>query len=174
MLNRYCKDIHPAIAPLSNNATNVWKRMWHIRDNVEPYLHWIIGRGDIDISLDKWMDINLPLLNERVLVKTLSINEKEINIEYVTSLLGTMSCDLIKQEKVSLSIDEDKLCWSKTSSGNFTIKSAWKVIRQIGLHNFTYKYVWHPHRPLKISVFVWKLLHNAIPIDTLTRKKVFL
>lgn len=174
MLNRYSKGVHPAIVPLSDNSTNVWKMMWHIRNDAEPYLHWIFGRGDIDICLDKWMDINLPTLNKRVPVKILFINGKDINTECVTRLLGNLSCDLIKQEKVSLSLDEDKLGWSKSSFENFTIQLAWEVIRQRGLHNFTYKHVWHPRRPLKISVFFWKLLHNAIPTDLLIQKRKFL
>lgn len=171
MFNRYCKGIHPAIVPVSNNSTNVWKRVWHIRNDVEPYIHhWIIGRGDIDICLNKRLDINLPMLSERVPVKTLFINGKDVNTENATRLLGNLSCDLIKQEKISLSLYRDKLCWSKSSSGNFIIKSAWEVIRKGDLQIFTYKHFGTHTNHLKF-VFLWKLLHNAIPTDLLVQKK---
>lgn len=68
MHNRYCKGEHPVIVALLNNFTNFWKRMWKIRHEVEPFLHWIICKGDINVSLGKWMDNYLPLLNDRVLL----------------------------------------------------------------------------------------------------------
>lgn len=33
------------------------------------------------------------------------------------------------------------------------------------------KNIWHPHLPLKVSVFVWKLLHKGIPVDDLIQRR---
>lgn len=39
MLYRYAKDFHPALVPLAPNATIVWKRMWHVRQDVGKHMH---------------------------------------------------------------------------------------------------------------------------------------
>lgn len=109
MHNRYCRGEHLTNVALVNNSTNVWKRIWKIRHEVEPYLHWIIGKRDIDVSLDGWMDDYMPLLNDRILDKALFLNDKEIN-EYSIRLLGNVNSELIKKAKISLAPEEDRWC----------------------------------------------------------------
>ncbi|XP_058071103.1 uncharacterized protein LOC131220151 [Magnolia sinica] len=47
----------------------------------------------------------------------------------------------------------------------FLVKSAWVLCRAEGQRRSKVNWVWHAKLPPKISTFVWKLLHNAIPID---------
>lgn len=47
-----------------------------------------MSKGEIDISLDKWLAFDIPMMNERVAVNSLFINEKEINTDLTKSLLG--------------------------------------------------------------------------------------
>lgn len=35
MHKRYVQNDHPSTVGLTNNASNQWKRMWHVRDKVE-------------------------------------------------------------------------------------------------------------------------------------------
>lgn len=163
MMDRYCRGYHPISVPLANNATSVWKRMRDIRNEVEPHLKWIIGRGDIDSCLDRWFSIRLPMLPERVSVNNFFIIDKKLNYEYVSNLFGPQSCDMIQREQVSLCIHADKLWWIKNGAGHFTIKSAWELVRQKNVHSFTFKNLWHKNRPLKISIFLWKLLQKGSP-----------
>lgn len=73
--------------------------MWSIRTEVESHHYWIIGRGDVDICLDKWLNTDLPILNERIHVKSLFLNNKEINIELASNLIGNGPSEMNKQEK---------------------------------------------------------------------------
>lgn len=86
-------------------------------------------------------------------------------------LLGYNYTELIKQSLITLTSEEDKLVWTKTSDDIFSIKSAWKITRQRGHNNFRFKKLWHPQRPFKISIFTWKVLNKAVPIDLLVQRR---
>lgn len=53
----------------------------------------------------------------------------------------------------------------KSYSGSFTLSSAWETIRQRGEVSRLAKSYWHKHLLLKVSIFIWKLVHNAIQTD---------
>lgn len=130
-----------------------------------------MGRGDIDVSLERWVPFNLPMMNDIVKVHSLFINEREVNTTLTTSLLGSSICEDIIKENINLTHSEDKVCWTKNSASNFTLKSAWDIIRERGPKSFTFKRLWYPNRPLKVSVFLWRVLKNAIPVDSLIMSK---
>lgn len=104
MMAKYCRGHHPTNVPLINNATSVWKRMLAVRDEVEPQLLWIVGRGDNDTSFDRWLLIRLPILLENIPVKSLLISDNEVNCKYVSSLFSPQICDMIQRAQVSLTI----------------------------------------------------------------------
>lgn len=65
MFSRYIRDSHPATIPLAPNASNIWKKMWLIRDEVEQHLRWIINKGKVDVFLDKWLDTEVQMMTDR-------------------------------------------------------------------------------------------------------------
>lgn len=77
----------------------------------------------------------------------------------------------IKQSMVCLRSVDDKLISTQTSNGSFLIKSAGENTRNRGIENILLKKHWQPDRPLKISIFIWKVFHNAVPVDALVQKK---
>lgn len=50
---RYCSSLHPL--QVSSRGSHVWQRLIHARDIAEPYIFWILGRGDCSIWYDKWV-----------------------------------------------------------------------------------------------------------------------
>lgn len=92
-----------------------------VRNDVEKYLFWILGRGDIDISLDKWLKYDIPIMIDRVVVRSIFFTENEIDMSLAQILLGCPICDVIKKEIITLSNTKDKLVWACTSFKNFTI-----------------------------------------------------
>lgn len=61
--------------------------------------------------------------------------------------------------------------WSPSYAGNFTLFSAWQLIRKKNPCSFIARSCWFKYLPSKISIFLWKLRHNAIPTDLVLRKK---
>ncbi|XP_038687446.1 uncharacterized protein LOC119986824 [Tripterygium wilfordii] len=65
----------------------------------------------------------------------------------------------------------DKMIWMPNQNGNFTVKSAWLVTRQSNVFNPVYGYIWHDLIPIKIFIFMWKVLNNKLPVDENIKKK---
>ncbi|OMO64639.1 reverse transcriptase [Corchorus capsularis] len=68
----------------------------------------------------------------------------------------------------------DTLIWDASSSGNFSVKSAYYVARQILGHDVNiddesrklWRRVWGSSIPPKIHYFIWRLIWNLLPIKT--------
>lgn len=71
----------------------------------------------------------------------------------------------IKQKKVSLSDRDDKPIWTIENSGKFSTKSAWEFCTDSNAKSFLFSTIWNKVLPTKISIFMWKLLHNKLPLD---------
>lgn len=97
--------------------------------------------------------------------------DRQVGLEYGQTLLGPSPYDETREEKISLTSSEDELCWSKTENGLFSTNLAWESIRGRGLNSFLFKHPWHARRPIKISVFLWKMMKKALPVDILLQKK---
>lgn len=66
---------------------------------------------------------------------------------------------------VHANLEEDKRIWPLDNSGEFTIKSFYKYRKPRGVQLEHFQAIWAPFIPTKISFFIWRLLHNALPID---------
>ncbi|KAG5577323.1 hypothetical protein H5410_057457 [Solanum commersonii] len=51
----------------------------------------------------------------------------------------------------------DKPGWIKTSTGKFSVKSAWEILRKKVEENANFKKIWVQDLPLKISFFSWRV-----------------
>ncbi|CAI9767956.1 unnamed protein product [Fraxinus pennsylvanica] len=78
----------------------------------------------------------------------------------------------------------DKLIWDNESSGNFTLKSAYKlilngIVDRIGESSFQsqdtpiWKRIWKMKMPRKIKSFIWKASKNILPtLNNLKKKNI--
>lgn len=71
---------------------------------------------------------------------------------------------------IIISNNADLWVWDLTYSGNFSLHSAWQLIRGALLPSLL-KIVWQKHLPLKVTIFLRKLLHNTVPTDQAVRHK---
>ncbi|KAL0362052.1 UNVERIFIED_CONTAM: putative ribonuclease H protein [Sesamum calycinum] len=67
----------------------------------------------------------------------------------------------------------DKIVWTGSSTGDFSTKSAWEAIRQASPRRQLLADVWHRSLRPTISVFLWWLFQDRIPVDARMRKKGF-
>ena len=59
---------------------------------------------------------------------------------------------------------EAEVIWMPTNSGNFTVSSAFREIRQARNTSMVFDRIWHPRLPLKASFFMLRLLLGRLPI----------
>ncbi|KAL0386078.1 UNVERIFIED_CONTAM: hypothetical protein Sradi_3002100 [Sesamum radiatum] len=66
---------------------------------------------------------------------------------------------------------EDKPWWKESSNGTFSLKCAWNALRVVGVRLPTLTDLWHPTITPSLSVFMWRLIHEFIPMDDRLREK---
>ncbi|KAH0679244.1 hypothetical protein KY284_020329 [Solanum tuberosum] len=52
----------------------------------------------------------------------------------------------------------------RTSSGKFTVKSAWEIIRNRAAPEDAFKHIWVKGLPFKISFFGWRVWTAKVPV----------
>nr|XP_027088624.1 uncharacterized protein LOC113709975 [Coffea arabica] len=79
--------------------------------------------------------------------------------------------DMVTQSTRLIELDDRaRPAWTLTSSGDFTISSAWDALRPKRACLGSRKCVWNASAPCKIAVFMWKLLNRYLPFpDALQR-----
>ncbi|XP_070045035.1 uncharacterized protein [Nicotiana tomentosiformis] len=64
--------------------------------------------------------------------------------------------------------------WMPSPSGNFSVSSAWNILRHRDHVNPDYNKIWTKDLPFKISFFLWILWKGKIPTDNLWRRSGYL
>lgn len=58
----------------------------------------------------------------------------------------------------------DRPWWINTSTGKFSVKSAWEILRNKEAVSEKFKKIWVQDLPFKISFFSWRVWTNRVPV----------
>lgn len=172
MGNKYCKKLHPVIAQ-AKGASQVWKKMVKVRENMEHLIWWQIKSGNSSFWFDNWIKHGALYFvdNDQDLEEDIEVKKFIIDGAWDIQRLKTiLSEDMVQHitENVSphlLDVDNDKAWWMGDTSGNFTVKSAWEIFRKKQEQSKLYDYMWPKGLPTKICFFLWRTWIRKIPID---------
>ncbi|XP_058071175.1 uncharacterized protein LOC131220234 [Magnolia sinica] len=90
---------------------------------------------------------------------------------FVFSYLAEDSIHFLFQGGFCVSEEATECFWPFEPSGSFLVKSAWEKCRQSSQQKGWAKWVLHVKMPLKLSIFMWSLLRQAILMDTRVQSK---
>ena len=100
---------------------------------------------------------------------------EEWNLEALRSILMPFDVESILSIALSPTLPEDRFIWALTSSGNFLVKSAYKVALQERSEQLSeessnatcmkefWKFIWCLRVPNKIQNFTWRACRNILP-----------
>lgn len=145
------------------------------RDAVEQYLWWGLKGGTSLVWYDNWTQLG-PLYKHQTEVQTChSLVDIEVFMQNTgwdyESMQQHISNNIIEHVKSHLDCvrqneEGDRPWWIKTSTGKFTIKSVWDVLRRRDDVNVHFENIWMKEIPLKISFFGWRVWTNRVPVAT--------
>ena len=133
---------------------------------------------------DRWLPISstyqvvtpCPEASSNVMVST-QIDHQigEWNLEALRSTLMPFDVESILSIALSPTLPEDRFIWALTSSGKFSVKSAYKVALQERSEQLSeessnttcmkefWKFIWRLRVPNKIQNFTWQACRNILP-----------
>ncbi|KAF5464541.1 hypothetical protein F2P56_014612 [Juglans regia] len=92
------------------------------------------------------------------------------NVEMFSRLVGMEKAEELVEQLSSLKSGKDKLIWLKNPNGDFSTSSAWQCIQARAQEIPWTKWVWHVVIPKKISIIMWKAIHECLAVDDRIRK----
>ncbi|KAL0328997.1 UNVERIFIED_CONTAM: hypothetical protein Sradi_4886400 [Sesamum radiatum] len=169
-LDKYCKGSHPLIAPLPHFASPNWKRLWRLRKEADRHCFWSLGEGKISFWFDNW--VGEKPLGEQVSehpwsFASVSFFWTDNKWDYL-KLSQALPLNLVQQIS-NIPFDPtcaDSIYWKLSTNGTFSTKSIWGQIRQTKSSQHLLREIWCPYIPPTMSVFLWRLINNNIPVDT--------
>ncbi|OVA15314.1 Ribonuclease H domain [Macleaya cordata] len=150
------------------NASKFWKECASLIPLIVKNSVWKVGQGDMNFWLENWS--NEGILAEAYtgteVPSTISLKEV-VDADFIISGINDPPISLLRRLFESrLMADSDMRLWAPTTNGSFTVKSAFDQIRDVASVCPFASFYWANFIPIKLSVFFWRALQNAVPVDT--------
>ncbi|KAH1074286.1 hypothetical protein J1N35_026614 [Gossypium stocksii] len=183
-------------AKVSSYPSFTWRSICGARDLIANGLFWRIGKGtSVNIWNDPWIPGpgNNRLLVQKIIPQLTTVHqliEPESNTwnkELLVSFVAGEQLTSILAIPIHKSSLEDTMVWKHVATGEFPVKSAYRVlITEISQNNVNnapnnenymdfYKALWALQIPSKIKIHVWRLFKNFVPhFCNLAKKKLIM
>ena len=166
-------------------CTSCWRAIMAAREKLLPCLVWRIGDGrSCNAVAQKWFN-GVPtsqILTEEqksLCVRDLVHEGSGLwNVELIIQLFGHQNCltILANVQPPREEAERDKLIFSDSTSGDFSVKLAYKRIthnNQAAHINRVCNLIWKKGDVLpRIRVFFWKLMHGALPLAKILASRI--
>lgn len=162
-------------------ASWLWKGIAKSFQHLRKYSYWEVNNGnDIDILIHKCIPgiyntvQTLQSFGVQGLAKVCDLFNEEStdwDLSKLKMCFGDETIQKILQIKINVN-KKDRLRWSLTSGGEFSVKSLYKQLSvdsnqsssTAGVRSSTWKRMWNMNLIPTIKVFLWKCLHDILPV----------
>ena len=172
-------------AELGTKPSYAWRSIMAAQQIIRKGSRWRIGNGaKVRIWGDRW----LPLASTYKVVTPYPSNGVELpvaslinsqrgewDLEALQRTLMAKDVESILSIALSPTMPDDCLTWALTTSGKFTVKSAYRLAIEVGArHNDAetsnsagmkefWKFIWRLKVPNKVRNFTWRACRNILP-----------
>lgn len=166
LANKYGLPCYTWNLPVTPGASNVWKIIHNNLGFALNHSRWIINGGDRFFWLDNWSGSNLwfeGCSNPYISIKN-ALLDNTFRIYIPNHFWSCM-------QEISFNTEPDKFICTLNSSGAIKTADIYDFIRDKSSKRFIFKFIWNSAIPPKISVFMWRALNKALPVDVMIQRK---
>ncbi|XP_042965942.1 uncharacterized protein LOC122299620 [Carya illinoinensis] len=171
---------------LGHNPSYAWRGIWETRVFLKQGCQKRVGDGkNIRIWHDYWIPGHRNVLHDHSVEESQDRKNETVDtlingetrwwdISKVRALFNPIIAEKILKIVICPEGYEDRWMWSEERSGEFSVRSAYKLLQK-GLYdavgqssnssslNSLWKAIWKMKLPLKIRIFAWKLCKDCLP-----------
>lgn len=133
-------------------------------------LKWLVGDGkDISFWHDWWRgnsilaDSHVNITLDHLKVADFITSSKDWNCTLLNQVINANSLSDITNVLIPRrAIIEDTPCWTLSSKGNFSVKSAYVAISDNPPLSTSWKWIWTLKIPAKLKGFLWICMHGKL------------
>ncbi|XP_071940013.1 uncharacterized protein [Coffea arabica] len=170
---KYYGACHPCQVELKVGVSATWKRIINVSREAELSMRWLVNAGTCDFWYDNWLG-NGALFLKAPVQGDLSFRDFIVDgkwnsvglAEYLPRDITTM----ILQHSTPEGERPDEVVWVSTTSGSFSLSSAFREVRQARNPSWIFSHIWLPQLPVKVSLFMLRLLMRRLPLDDILGK----
>ena len=176
MRAKYCNGIHPCQATIAPFASATWRRMVSVSRHVELSILWLVNEGECSFWYDNWLGSGALFLR---VADTPHVSFAELvcngswNIYRLTQILPPECVANVVRLPVPRRGFPDEAVWMPTTSGKFSLASAYQEVRQVRNNSMAFSRIWQSSIPLKISFFMHRMLLRRLPLDDILGRMGF-
>ncbi|KAL3518931.1 hypothetical protein ACH5RR_021520 [Cinchona calisaya] len=152
-----------------NMSSSIWRRMMTVKDLFHSSSHVLVRKGDSSTWFDNWLgggsifDDEEKGRIEDVQINVLFSNLHGWNEELINSQVTGKLRQRVLNNSLFLDEGKDQVVWISETSGLFTTKEAFKQIRRRKGLILSRKHIWNGWLPLKVFIFLWKIINGYVP-----------
>ncbi|KAG5570617.1 hypothetical protein H5410_060383 [Solanum commersonii] len=157
MGNKYCKKLHPIFAN-SNSGSHVWKGMVNTREDLEPFIWWQLKAGNSSFWYDNWTRLGALYYTEGEDAQEEDVEVRRFindgawkEADLADCLSEDINAHILTDIKPETSSLNDKAWWTWNTSGDFTVQSAYHLLRNKKDFFPWYDQIWKNKLPHKIA-----------------------
>lgn len=179
---KYFPDSHILQAKAGSGSSFIWQGIITARNEVLQGYRWVLGDGElINCVKDPWLvgkrDFKVDQSREYgvnvMSVKQLFLsNGRDWDSNKVRSLFSEEDASLILATRIPIVPVVDRLAWSKTSNGKYSVKTGYQLwhAQNIGTGSVPqsngWSKLWKLDLPHKVNLFLWRLCRNNVPVKS--------
>ncbi|KAA3467625.1 reverse transcriptase [Gossypium australe] len=165
---------------LGSSGSYVWRSLWSSRAILEKGIFWRVGTGrDISVTNDAWIPncsiVNLatddPLVHIDKVSDLIISHDRKWDRDLIENTFPAEIAEQIIRIPLALEPHEDLRVWRGELSGDFSVRSAYKLLQQFEPTVYAlqtsykefYKKLWRIDLPLKVKLLIWKISWNYLP-----------
>lgn len=175
---KYFADTSFMEAKLGGNPSFIWRSIVEAKRFIAAGSVWRIGNGkDVQIldqpwlnnEVDPFVETRSPALINQNVHALFRMDRKEWDLEVIDDIFSERDKQLILQTVIEQELESDVISWKLEASGNYTVKSAYRLIQQqkgawSGLNNDgLFKMLWNVKAPPKALHLVWRAATSCLP-----------
>ncbi|KAL2223667.1 UNVERIFIED_CONTAM: hypothetical protein Sindi_3080900, partial [Sesamum indicum] len=146
-------------------------------DVAEPLIFWTLGQGAVSFWHDNWFGEKPLAQLVRGAPDTMEPvcyywHEGEWNVPKIFRIVPPQIAHIICRIPIAAG-QRDRIVWTATSNGTFSTASAWEAIRVASPRRQLFTDIWHRSLRPTVSVFLWRLFQDWIPVDERMKRKGF-
>lgn len=174
-VTKYYADRDFMEAKLGSGPSFIWRSILEARRIISAGSCWRIGNGTkIQILGQPWLNNNNPYIttvspaleNQRV-ASLFCEHSKEWDFEVVHDVFEVRDQHLIASTTIEQELEDDVLTWKLENSGQYSVKSAYKLLQQEkgnwGEDILFWRSLWNIKAPTQALNLVWRALTYCLP-----------
>ncbi|KAL9668191.1 hypothetical protein QQ045_002566 [Rhodiola kirilowii] len=150
---------------IGEKGSGIWNSFNHLVSSLQECSTWTIGRGDTLAEFFCWRLGSEPPSHLKSIPMKSILTNGSLRLELSASLHARGVLQLCN---TTIGLTPDRCSWQ--DAAGFSVKAFRAFGQTLHPHRRWAASVWRPWFPPKMSCFIWKLFHRALPTDDAIRR----